>query len=77
MTRPAEEKVREGVTPGTRFDEFEVGAKMADVSFTITPAIIDEYILAVEGDEKLKECKFLCWMPRTTWLQESKTVAAR
>jgi hypothetical protein len=53
MTRPAEVKVREGATPGTRFDEFSVGAKMPEVSFTITPEIIDEYIKAVEGDEKL------------------------
>ena len=53
MTRPAEVKVREGATPGTRFAAFEVGAKMPEVSFTITPDIIDEYILAVEGDEKL------------------------
>ena len=53
MTRPAEVKVREGTTPGTRFDAFIVGAKMPEVSFTITPGIIDEYIKAVEGDEKL------------------------
>ena len=53
MTRPAEVKVREGSTPGTRFADFEVGAKMPEVSFTITPDIVEEYILAVEGDEKL------------------------
>ncbi len=53
MTRPAEVKIREGATPGTRFDDFEVGVKMGEVSFTITPEIIDEYIRAVEGDEKL------------------------
>ena len=53
MTRPAEVKVREGSVPGTRFDQFEVGAKLKEVSFTITPEIIDEYILAVEGDAAL------------------------
>ena len=53
MTRPAEVKVREGATPGTRYAEFEVGAKMGEVTFTITPDIIEEYIRAVEGDEKL------------------------
>lgn len=53
MTRPAEVKVLEGITPGTRYDQFEVGAKMKAVSFTITPEIIDEYIKAVEGDENL------------------------
>ena len=53
MTRPAEVKVREGTMPGTRFGAFEVGARLPEVSFTITPEIIDEYVLAVEGDEKL------------------------
>ena len=53
MTRPAEVKVREGATPGTRFDKFSVGVKMPEVIFTITPEIIAEYILAVEGDENL------------------------
>lgn len=53
MTRPAEVKIREGATPGTRFEEFEVGAQTPEARFTITPAIIDEYIRAVEGDEKL------------------------
>jgi hypothetical protein len=53
MTRPAEVKVREGAVPGTRYDAFEVGARLPEVTFTITPEIIDEYIQAVEGDEKL------------------------
>jgi hypothetical protein len=53
MTRPSEVKVREGATPGTRYDAFEVGATLPEVSFTITPEIIDEYITAVEGREAL------------------------
>ena len=53
MNRPAEVKVREGATPGTRYAEFEVGAKTGNATFTITPEIIDEYIAAVEGDGKL------------------------
>lgn len=53
MTRPAEVKIREGATPGTRFDAFEIGAKTPEARFTITPDIIAEYIRAVEGNEKL------------------------
>lgn len=53
MTRPSEIKIREDTTPGTAYDEFEVGADVATVEFEITPEIVDEYMKAVEADESL------------------------
>jgi hypothetical protein len=53
MTRPAEVKVREDSTPGTRFDAFTLGERLPLVRFTITPAIVEEYIVAIEADRAL------------------------
>jgi hypothetical protein len=53
MTRPAEVKIREDSTPGTRFDEFKVGQELPLVQFTITPNIVEEYIVAIEADRSL------------------------
>lgn len=53
MTRPAEVKIREDSVPGTKFDQFEVGAQLPLVPFTITPDIVDEYMTAIEADRAL------------------------
>lgn len=50
MTRPSEVKPREGDRPGTRWEEFEVGAELPAFSFTITPDIVAEYSRAIECD---------------------------
>jgi hypothetical protein len=53
MTRPADVKIREDSTPGTRFDAFTLGEKLPRVRFTITPEIVEEYIVAIEADRAL------------------------
>ena len=50
MTRPSEVKPREGDKPGTRWEEFEVGAELPSFTFTITPDIVTEYCRAIEAD---------------------------
>lgn len=50
MTRPSEVKPREGEQPGTRWEEFEVGAELPRFDFTITPDIVQEYSRAIEAD---------------------------
>jgi hypothetical protein len=53
MTRPADVKIREDSTPGTRFGAFAVGERLPLVRFTITPEIVEEYMTAIEADEAL------------------------
>lgn len=50
MTRPTEIKPREGDQPGTNYDDYEIGATIDAVNFTITPAIVREYAGLVDGD---------------------------
>ena len=50
MTRPDQLKPREESVPGTPFAGFTVGRKLDPLSFTITPEIVEEYIVAVEAD---------------------------
>lgn len=53
MTRPSEIKIPEDTTPGTAFDAFEVGTDVASIEFDITPAIVEEYMSAVEAEKDL------------------------
>ena len=55
MTRPSEIKIPEDSTPGTAYDDFEVGTEVATLEFDITPEIVDEYMVAVEADKSLYE----------------------
>ncbi|MCT2585883.1 MaoC family dehydratase [Actinophytocola gossypii] len=50
MTRPSDVKPREGDLPGTRWDDFEIGAELPSFSFTISPEIVAEYSRAIEND---------------------------
>ncbi|GFG54560.1 hypothetical protein CQY20_00235 [Mycolicibacterium agri] len=50
MTRPTDVKPREGDRPGTRWDEFEVGAELPSFDFTISPEIVAEYHRAIEQE---------------------------
>lgn len=50
MTRPSDVKPREGDRPGTRWDDFEVGAELPSFTFTISPEIVAEYSRAIEND---------------------------
>ncbi|MCP2626799.1 hypothetical protein NLB33_28560 [Mycolicibacterium smegmatis] len=50
MTRPADVKPREGERPGTRWEEFEVGAQLPSFDFTISPEIVAEYHRAIEQE---------------------------
>ncbi|MDR7034151.1 hypothetical protein [Mesorhizobium sp. BE184] len=52
MTRPSDIKPREGDLPGSKFDDFEIGAKLPETRFTITPDIVAEYARAVESDPR-------------------------
>ena len=47
MTWPKEVKPREGESPGTRFEEFEVGAALPELRFTLTPEVCRAYAGAV------------------------------
>jgi hypothetical protein len=53
MTRPSDIKPREDSVPGTPFSGFKVGAKLDELRFTITPAIVEEYFASVEADPQL------------------------
>jgi len=50
MTRPIELKPREDESPGTPFEDYEVGAALPDMMFTVTPDIAQEYLEAIDGD---------------------------
>lgn len=50
MTHPTELKPREDEHPGTPWDAYEVGAQTPEMRFTITPAIVEEYMAAVDAD---------------------------
>lgn len=50
MTRPTEVKPREDEQPGTKWEEFEVGAELPQFSFTISPDIVAEYSRAIDAD---------------------------
>jgi hypothetical protein len=53
MTRPSEIKPREGSVPGTPYDDSRQGAELDPVEFTITPALVDEYMAAASADPEL------------------------
>lgn len=48
MTRPSDIKPREGDSPGTPYDAFEVGADLPRMEFSITPQIHAEYLAAID-----------------------------
>jgi hypothetical protein len=50
MTRPSEVKPREGELPAALYKDWEVGAEFPQLSFTITPDIVEEYLSVVDGD---------------------------
>lgn len=49
MTRPGDVKPREGELPGTRWEEFEVGAELPAFTFTLTPDVVQEYASLIES----------------------------
>jgi hypothetical protein len=53
MTRPDQIKPKEDSVPGTPWTGFAVGSELEPLEFTITPAIVDEYIASVEADRAL------------------------
>ncbi len=50
MTRPSELKPREDEAPGTMPEAYEVGQRLPEMRFTLTPEIVAEYIRAVDAD---------------------------
>lgn len=50
MTRPSEVKPREGSAPGTPYATYVVGTELPELRFTVTPAIVEEYMAAVQAD---------------------------
>ena len=50
MTRPIELKPREDEHPGTPWTAYQVGARTPDMDFTVTPAIVREYMEAIDAD---------------------------
>ncbi len=50
MTHPTELKPREDEHPGTPWSAYEVGARTPEMRFTVTPAIVREYMEAVDAD---------------------------
>jgi hypothetical protein len=53
MTRASEIRVKEGATAGTRAAEYEPGAELGELRFTITPAVVREYMTVVDADPSL------------------------
>lgn len=53
MTRPAEVRVPEDARGGTRFADYEVGARTGPLRFTLEPGFIDEFIEASGVDASL------------------------
>lgn len=51
MTRPSDVKPREGDQPGTPYAHFEIGAKLPELGFTITPEINQEYLAAIDEQD--------------------------
>lgn len=51
MTRPSDVKPREGDQPGTPYADFEIGALLPDMEFTITPDINAEYLAAIDEQD--------------------------
>src|SRR5699024_12182300 len=51
MTRPSEVKPREGDQPGTPYAVVEVGAKLPEMNFSITPEINEEYLAAIDEQD--------------------------
>ena len=50
MTRPSDVKPREDEKPGSEYSEWEIGTKLPDLAFEITPDICKEYAIAVGGN---------------------------
>jgi hypothetical protein len=50
MTRPTDIKPREGEVRGTRFEEYVIHDPLPELRFTITPDVVREYAVAVEGE---------------------------
>jgi hypothetical protein len=50
MTRPSDVKPREGDQPGTPAADYEAGAVLPKLEFTVTPDIVDEYVAAIDSD---------------------------
>src|SRR5690606_1878778 len=53
MTRPTEVKPREDDQPGTKWEEFEVGAELPQFSFSLSPYILAKYALASDSDPQV------------------------
>jgi len=53
MTRPSEIRIKEGETGGTRAADYEPGADLGELRFTITPDVVREYMAVVEADPSL------------------------
>jgi hypothetical protein len=53
MTRPSDVKPREGEQPGTLAADYQAGATLPKLAFTVTPDIIDEYIAAIDSEKAL------------------------
>lgn len=50
MTWPSDVKPKEGDAPGTRFEEYEVGATFPELRFTLTPEVVRAYAEAIDAD---------------------------
>lgn len=52
MTHPTEIKPREGEQAGTHAPQFQAGAVLPEMRFTISPDIVTEYLTAVDADPR-------------------------
>ena len=53
MTRPIELKPQEDEVAGTPPEGYTVGTELPEMEFTLTPAIVGEYIEAIDGDPSI------------------------
>jgi hypothetical protein len=53
VTRPSEIRIKEGEAAGTRGAQYEVGADLGELRFTITPEVVQEYMRVVDADPSL------------------------
>jgi hypothetical protein len=51
MTRPSDVKPREGEQPAALYKDWKVGAEFPPLDFTVTPAIIDEYLSVISANK--------------------------
>jgi hypothetical protein len=51
MTRPSDVKPREGDQPASLYKDWQVGAQFPELSFSITPDIVDEYFAVTSSDK--------------------------